>query len=114
MSHVMVKHNPPQTPLGIRAKWDSSKNEIVFARGPRGHRWNYGVQASFVVGFDEISVTGRTQAVAQLNSMADQVTGILRAAYDEYPARIHLVRARQLGAPLPEHLDAPEGNNFLT
>lgn len=83
MSHVMVKHDPPQMPLGIRAKWDSSKNEIVFARGPRGHRWNCGVQPSFVVGFDEISVTGRTQAVAQLNSMADQVTRTLRAAYDE-------------------------------
>jgi hypothetical protein len=83
MSHVIVKHYPPQTPLGVKAKWDSSKNEIVFARGPLGHKWNYNVQPSFVVGFDEISVTGRTQAVSQLRGMADQVTRVFRVTYDE-------------------------------
>jgi hypothetical protein len=62
---------------GLNPLWDSAKNEVKFARGQRGHKWNYQAKPTFIVGFDDIEVAGRSPAINILDKAFGKVKHVL-------------------------------------
>lgn len=60
--------------------WDSVKNEIAFARGKRGQKWDYEVRSTLAIGFDEIDLGVPQPAVTILNAAGHEIINILLAA----------------------------------
>jgi hypothetical protein len=72
---------PPFEPLKLN--WDSVKNEVAFGRGKRGENPDYHIRPTFIIGFDEIELTGLMNATAVLDLATRKVESILRATKAE-------------------------------
>ncbi len=78
-SSVIVSHWGNSEPLtGLNLKWNSAKNEIAFARGKRGTQSHYHARPHFIIGFDEVSLTGVHPASVVLDAAAGQVQAVLQ------------------------------------
>jgi hypothetical protein len=81
---VTVHHFEKSKPLeGLNPKWDSTKNEIAFARGKRGIDSRYYISPHFIIGFDEIDIVGVHPASAVLDASVGQVEAVLRTTERE-------------------------------
>jgi hypothetical protein len=63
--------------------FDSTKNEIIFARGPIDGHFAFGAQPTFFVSFDDIQVTGRKHAIVVLRTAASAVENIMEETETE-------------------------------
>jgi hypothetical protein len=63
--------------------WNSSKNQIEFARVHPGGEFKYDVQISFFIGFDEFNSVKPAPAVGMLNAIAGEVQRVLVATEAE-------------------------------
>jgi hypothetical protein len=81
---LTVHHFEKSEPLEVlNPKWDSTKNEVVFARGKRGTDYRYYISPHFIIGFDEIDIVGVHPASAVLDASVGQVEAVLRTTERE-------------------------------
>ena len=77
-ANIVIKYWGNSRPLeGLNPLWDSVKNEIKFARGLRGKKWDYQIQPTFLVGFDDVEIAGQTQAINILDGAFGKVKRVL-------------------------------------